>query len=103
MTERFRPYRKTKRKDQEFECLDCGINTLLIREYYMLTEEVWTSLFPSGDSCEGMLCISCVETRLGRVLRPEDFPKYPVNHSDRFRRSLLLQQRIKGTFSFMEK
>jgi len=61
---------------ENFICLDCGVNTDEIREYYMLTSEVWLEAVPDR---EGMLCINCVELRLGRQLWPEDFMEAPLN------------------------
>lgn len=98
MSERKRPYGKRKRPYQEFECLDCGINTLLIGEYYMLTNEAWESMFPGGDN-GAMLCICCVERRLGRVLTRKDFSKAPINDIEAFRKSPLLTQRISGNYT----
>jgi len=60
-----------------FICKDCGFNTLHGDEYYMVTNEAWKA---SGlTSNGGMLCIGCLETRLGRELTGEDFPDYPIN------------------------
>ena len=46
-----------------FECAACGVNTLHINEYYMVTDEVWEAAWPQD---RGMLCIGCLENRLGR-------------------------------------
>lgn len=66
----------------EFLCVDCGYNTI-DDEYYMVHDEVWRA---SGMN-EGMLCIGCLEARLGRMLGAADFPSVPVNtewrHSER--------------------
>ena len=51
-------------------CMDCGVNTSTVREFYMLRDEIWLR---AADSVNGMLCIECVEARLGRRLRPSDF------------------------------
>ncbi|QFG12256.1 Hypothetical Protein OBI_RACECAR_152 [Arthrobacter phage Racecar] len=72
---------------KEFECMDCPVNTHYIHEYYMVQFDLWYSVVPSG---EGMLCIGCLEDRLGRELTTEDFIEAPVNYgifgmSDRFR------------------
>ena len=61
---------------ENFICLDCGVNTDEIGEYYMLTNEVWKEVVPD---LTGMLCINCVELRLGRQLWPEDFMDAPLN------------------------
>jgi hypothetical protein len=49
-------------------------------EYYILRDEVWLSANPKR---EGMLCIGCVETRIGRRLTPEDFTDVPINRDDK--------------------
>jgi hypothetical protein len=51
-------------------CMDCDTNTMDIDEYYMLKFEVWFSIVPEDN---GMLCIECVEKRLGRQLTSNDF------------------------------
>ena len=62
---------------EPFVCLDCGVNTSLNEEYYMLMNEVWKEAVPD---LVGMLCINCVELRLGRQLWPEDFMDSPINY-----------------------
>lgn len=56
--------------------MDCGVDTGKINEYYMLVDEVWYSVHDSG---EGMLCIGCIEKRLGRELTPADFHECLLN------------------------
>jgi hypothetical protein len=60
----------------DFECLDCGTNTLETGEYYMLQDAVWLEANPSD---RGMLCIGCVEKRLGRTLAAGAFSQCPLN------------------------
>lgn len=60
-----------------FTCIDCKINTHLINEYYMLKHHVWNKAHPAN---KGMLCIACVERRLGRLLRFGDFADVPLNY-----------------------
>lgn len=59
-----------------FECAACSIDTLHINEYYMVTDEVWEAAWPKRY---GMLCIGCLENRLGRELTAEDFTDAPIN------------------------
>lgn len=68
----------TRKQDtyEEFICIDCGENTLHANEYYMVHDEVWNAAHPKR---RGMLCIGCLEERLGRLLGPEDFPDLPIN------------------------
>lgn len=58
-------------------CVDCGADILETGEDYLVHDLVWdaTGLEPEG----GMLCVGCVEKRLGRRLRPEDFPDVYIN------------------------
>ena len=58
-----------------FVCVDCKVNTLHIQEYYMVTNAVWEQ----GGLGRGMLCVGCLELRIGRTLIAEDFPALPVN------------------------
>ena len=69
-------FTRMKRIDESFKCLDCGVHTGDIDEYYTVEDEVWLEANPQDY---GMLCIGCLETRLGRVLTPADFPEYPIN------------------------
>lgn len=61
---------------EAFRCLGCGVDTSWLDEYYMIQDELW---FEVNPVCDGMLCIGCVEQRLGRELKSEDFTKVPVN------------------------
>jgi hypothetical protein len=44
----------------------------------MLEDDSWYGAMSAQDP-EGMLCIGCVENRLGRNLRPADFARVPLN------------------------
>jgi hypothetical protein len=63
--------------DFMFGCIDCGINTNRIGEYYVVSDSVWAEAIgnPSPDGLDGMLCIGCLEKRIGRRLRPCDFER----------------------------
>ena len=46
-------------------------------EMYIVTDEVWGQ---SGlEGWGGCLCIGCLEKRIGRRLKPADFPDHPFN------------------------
>ena len=62
-----------------FECMDCGIHTGSIHEFYMVTDEVWQSAVTNPFDRTGMLCIGCLEQRLKRTLKPDDFPDCRLN------------------------
>jgi hypothetical protein len=61
---------------EDFKCAACEVNTLHIKEYYMVHDEIWKTVWPAN---RGMLCIGCVEARLGRALTAKDFTDAPVN------------------------
>lgn len=65
-----------KNIDDSFKCLDCGVHTGDTGEYYTVEDEIWLAANPDDH---GMLCVGCLETRIGRALTPADFPEYPVN------------------------
>jgi hypothetical protein len=58
------------------DCIDCGMNTMDADEYYMVHNEIWAEVVPDRL---GMLCIGCLERRLGRQLEPSDFTDAPLN------------------------
>jgi hypothetical protein len=64
------------RRAREKLCLDCDIDTIAIAEYYVVEEAVWLQANPGS---KGMLCIGCLEVRLGRRLTPADFTDSPIN------------------------
>jgi hypothetical protein len=91
-------------------CIDCHVDTSSsqgISEYYHVHNIVWCEAFGRDpfevlddkggwkldhiDCCQdkGMLCIGCLEQRLGRELEADDFSDAPINSypgiSERFR------------------
>src|SRR5262249_12557684 len=54
-------------------CMDCGVNLDAIEEDIMLVDDGWLAAVPTE---RGMLCIGCLELRLGRKLRRDDFTRY---------------------------
>jgi hypothetical protein len=61
---------------EDFLCHDCGTDTLCW-EYYMVWDETWDRV--GVDARDGILCIECLERRLGRMLCAEDFTDAPIN------------------------
>jgi len=53
-----------------FYCLGCNEDTSG-GEYYMVRDEVWAASGLGGH--DGMLCLACLEMRIERPLRPDDF------------------------------
>lgn len=62
-------------EELDWECKDCGVDTR--NEYYMVHDSIWKSAGLPLDG--GLLCVSCLEQRLGRGLIAADFTSYPVN------------------------
>ena len=73
-------------------CIDCGTDTTPAprrqgsQQWYMVHRHVWQAAGMPKDRVLGydetdgnFLCIACLETRLGRILTPDDFPDLPVN------------------------
>ena len=63
-------------RDPEWFCLDCKVDTGANQQYYMLKDAVWLAANPQRV---GMLCLECVERRLGRELNRDDFADFPIN------------------------
>jgi hypothetical protein len=65
-----------KAKSRRLLCVDCGVDTLATGQYYIVRRPVWAA---SGlGRQDGMLCLDCLERRLGRRLRNEDFDMPPA-------------------------
>jgi hypothetical protein len=68
-------------------CHDCSHD---FDEYYMVRHGIWAA---SGLR-KGLLCVGCLEKRIGRQLHADDFPDFEVNIDDSAR-SLRLRTRMK--------
>jgi ribosomal protein L34E len=55
-------------------CGDCDVDIHSICEYYIVRDEV-SPMHPDG----GVLCVCCLEGRIGRSLTPDDFTDCYVN------------------------
>jgi hypothetical protein len=66
-------------------CVDCCVGTLTIGEYYMVKDDVWEQAWAgrrkSWHALDGqeILCIGCLEKRIGRTLTKHDFGNAPIN------------------------
>jgi len=74
-----------------FDCYDCGEDTSVMDEYYMVWDALWLQAMP--DAPDEMLCIGCLERRLFITLTPDDFTNAPINQgyfgmSDRLKERL---------------
>lgn len=74
-----------------FVCVDCGADTAEIAEFYMVRNDVWRA---AGMTRAGMLCIGCIEARLGRRLSPADFSGASLNRPGVTRQSDRLRDRL---------
>lgn len=72
-----------------FLCLDCKMDTK--SEYYVIKISLWKIVNPN---IKGMLCIGCLEQRLGRVLTKDDFTQAALNSSNIDRKSERLKDRL---------
>lgn len=69
-------------------CVDCGWDTAPVdehgepvspSEYYTVHDDLWHAAGMSSAPGAGMLCIGCLEGRIGRQLHAADFTDAPVN------------------------
>lgn len=72
--------KRSPKEVKDWLCLDCKVDTFHNGEYYMVQFDLWYQAVPKGKS--GMLCIGCLENRLGRQLTPADFLDAPLNQVD---------------------
>lgn len=67
---------KSTRRRARFLCEDCGCDTGKMKEFYFIHTHLWLSV---SSSISGMLCIGCLEIRLGRQLVASDFTDASIN------------------------
>lgn len=58
-------------------CVDCDVDVMEAKEYYMVTDSCWKRA--GMESHGGMLCIGCLESRLGKKLTSRNFAECPLN------------------------
>jgi len=75
----------------KFLCLDCKVDTGKIYEHYYLKDEVWLSVVTTKI---GMLCVHCIENRLGRLLHRNDFTICSINTAKHEPKSARLMNRL---------
>jgi hypothetical protein len=64
-------------KRRKIDCLGCGVDTSFATgngHYYLVHDALWLRAVPGG---RGMLCLDCLEKRLGRPLTRADFERTP--------------------------
>lgn len=78
-----------------FSCIDCSVDTSWVtgagaEEYYMVHDEIW--LQAVNTKRDGMLCIGCLEKRIGRELTPADFTDCLLNQQVELKSDRLLNR-----------
>lgn len=76
---------------RKFLCIDCGVDTGKICEFYFIKTELWLKIMAT---IKGMLCIGCLENRLGRQLQKSDFTDATINNPRFVPKSQRLMMRL---------
>jgi hypothetical protein len=74
------------------DCAICAVDCNEIDEYYMVTNELWAQY----GVRHGMLCVGCMEARMGRELTGEDFMVGAGDNDPGQRHSARLTKRLFG-------
>jgi hypothetical protein len=88
-------------------CCDCGLGTYAAHEWYMVRDEVWEEAWRGRwkwwHQIEGqqILCIGCLEKRLGRTLIASDFTAVPINNPNKPSISERLRDRLTASESIV--
>jgi hypothetical protein len=88
---RLKHFNTLSKEDQaEWICNDCGKNCFLDeKDYYMLHSPLF---FRLNGSLKGMLCMDCVEKKLGRKLSADDIRICPLTIAQgKYTRNILLK------------
>lgn len=72
-------------------CLDCHIDTGKAHEHYFVRTDLWLRAVGSKS---GMLCVACLERRIGRQLDARDFTTAHINNPKLYPMSDRLRDRI---------
>lgn len=86
-------------------CADCGLGTIRAGEWYMVRNDVWEQAWRNRRKWwhdlpgQEVLCIGCLEQRLGRTLVAGDFNAVPVNDPNKRPISPRLRARLTATES----
>src|SRR5262245_7615595 len=83
-------------------CADCSLGTIRLGEWYMVHDHVWEQAWAGRrKSWQGrvpgteILCIGCLERRIGRTLVASDFiPDVPANDPNKGNVSQRLHNRL---------
>jgi hypothetical protein len=82
-------------------CADCGVGTIQLGEWYMVRDDVWEQAWRGRRKCwhgrvpgQEILCISCLEQRLGHTLTASDFTDVPANDPNKDGISVRMRGRL---------
>ncbi len=76
-----------------FQCWDCAACTNCSYEYYMVHDGIWDTATEDFGG-RGMLCIGCLENRLGGLLTKDDFTSCVLNEINLITGSPRLKNRL---------
>lgn len=76
---------------RRFACIDCREDTGKMHEHYFVHTDLWLA---AVGTIRGMLCVGCLEERLGRKLVPRDFPDVCINDPRYEPKSARLMKRL---------
>lgn len=78
---------------RDFLCVDCKADCKKLGELaYMIRDQLWR--LAVGKHAAGVICVGCLETRIGRRLDRHDFALLAVNMPDFGRKSARLLDRL---------
>jgi hypothetical protein len=87
-------------------CADCGVGTITAHEWYMVNDDVWEQAWRGRrkwwHAIEGqeVLCIGCLERRIGRTLVAGDFiSDLAINDPNKRTMSARLRDRLNAVVS----
>lgn len=79
------------KRDKKWLCLDCKRDTGQLGEHYFVNTELWMKAVGSN---QGMLCVGCLESRIGRKLVASDFTDCYINDPRKNPMSNRLKERL---------
>src|SRR5262245_26874344 len=82
-------------------CADCGLGTIRLGEWYMVRDDVWEQAWAERRKSwhgrvpgQEILCIGCLEQRLGRTLMACDFIDVEANDPSKHNISERMRNRL---------
>lgn len=84
----------SQKSRKKWLCLDCKVDTGKCNEHYFVNTDLWLKAVGSKI---GMLCVGCLEIRIGRRLNKSDFPEVTINSPKHAKMSQRLLDRIQST------